>query len=161
VREDEITDDLGIDRTYGTVKVCDGICVLPIDNEGYVYLAKQFRYGVKKYSIECSGGAIDEGETPLETAKRELKEELGIEADEWISMGVVHSLTSMVGHTENMFIARNFEPPTEAPYSDEEKIELVRILFEEAVEMVMKGEIFQSQAAVLILKAYYWLQNQK
>lgn len=55
-----------------------------------VYLTRQFRYAIGKESIEVvCGGIDDEGDEPLEVAKKELKEEAGIEADDWKFLGRV------------------------------------------------------------------------
>lgn len=71
VQEDDVLDAHGHKKTFGIVTMLDGSCVLPIDNEGYVYLAKQFRYGADAWSIECPGGSIDAGESPLHKPQNE------------------------------------------------------------------------------------------
>jgi len=159
VVEDIVEDDLGNEKTFGVCRIEEGVCVLPIDTEGYVYLAKQYRYGAQKISIEGPGGAIDPGETPLDAAKRELYEELGLEPAEWIAVGFVHPLTSVISHTEHLFIAKNFSPISQAPTNEEEKIELVRKPFEEAYQMALDSKIVHAPSVALILKAKEYINK--
>ncbi|MEK7554868.1 MAG: NUDIX hydrolase [Patescibacteria group bacterium] len=157
VVEDAVINDKGKELIYGVVKIVKGSCVLPLDDAGYVYLARQFRYGLGDFSTEGPGGGFDEGDSPLVTAKRELKEELGISPKEWIDLGHVNPLTGVIKHTEYLFLARGFEAPKQIPQSKEETIERVRIPLHEAAQMVMDSKITHAPSAVLILKAQKYL----
>ena len=96
-------------------------------------------------------GAID-GETTLDAAKRETKEELGIEAKEWTSLGKIQTDTSITNSTSHLFLARNlsFGDPEREPT---ENIETVEMPLREAFEKVNSGEITNGPTCVLILKA--------
>lgn len=157
VVEDKVLTDQGQEKTYGVVRIVKGVCVLPLDTEGNVYLAKQFRYGLGDFSIEGPGGALDEGEEILTAAKRELQEELGINPKTWIDLGYVNPLTGVVSHTEYIFLAKDFDPPQSIPLSDEETIELIRITLTEAVQLVMDSKITHGPSVALILKAARYL----
>lgn len=159
VREDAVVHDNGHTGVYGVVTLLSGVCVLPMDTEGNVYLAKQFRYGLGADSIEGPGGAIDAGESPLETAKRELLEEMGITAETWIDLGYVNSLTGVLTHSEYLFLAKDIICPEKLPFSKEESITLVKISLEEAVELVMESKITHGPSCVLILKAVEYLRK--
>lgn len=158
VREDQVIRPDGKDGIFGVVEMVDGVSVLPFDDEGFVYLTKQFRYSLGENSIETVSGAIDEGESSLEAVKRELKEELGIVADEWTNLGIVNPFTSAVKSSAILFLARqlNFGKSNQ---DGTENIDLVKIKFEDAVDMVMKSEITHGQSCVLILKAARFLQK--
>ena len=69
-------------------------------------MTKEFRYAVGQMSLEVVSGGVEEGEEPLAAARRELKEELGIEADEWVELGRVDPFTSMVLSPARLFLAR-------------------------------------------------------
>lgn len=136
---------------YATVEMKPGVCILAIDDERNAYLTKQFRYALGAESLEVIAGGLDEGE-PLENAKRELKEETGIEADEWISLGAAEIDTSIVHSPAHFFVARKLKfgkPKREGT----EAIKPVRINFDEAVGKVLSGEIKHAASCVLILKA--------
>src|SRR3954447_23271627 len=91
--------------TFSVVRVKPGVSVLALDGDGFVYLAEEFRYAVGRRTLEVVNGGREEGEDPLEAARRELKEELGIEASEWIDLGTVDPFTSMVLSPARLFLA--------------------------------------------------------
>ena len=78
VREDQVTRPDGKDGIFGVVEMVAGASVLPLDDDGFVYLTKEFHYAIEQDSIEVVSGAIDEGETAFEAAKREILEETGL-----------------------------------------------------------------------------------
>ncbi|MBV9958756.1 MAG: NUDIX hydrolase, partial [Acidobacteria bacterium] len=152
VAEDQVIQPDGEPGTYATVRMKRGVSVLPLDREGSVYLARQFRYAVGRESIEAASGGVDEDETPLEAGRREAQEELGIEADEWIDLGAIDTDTSIVNCPTHQFLARGLkfrEPAREGT----EEMSVVRLRFEEAVAMVLDGRITHAASCVLILKA--------
>lgn len=159
VREDIVEDEKGKEQLYGVVSINYGTCVLPIDTQGNVYLVKQYRYGAGEYLIECPGGSIDPNEDGSTTAKRELKEELLIEAPELIELGFVRTLTTTIDHKEYLFIATGFESSEHFVGSEEEGIELIRVSFEEAVKMAMDSKIIHAPSVSLIMKACEYLKK--
>lgn len=159
VREDILEDEKGKEKVYGVVSMGYGSSVLPIDNEGNVYLVKQFRYGAGEDTIESPGGSIDSDVNPLAAAKRELKEEIGIEATEWIDLGFVRPLTAVIDHKEYLFIARGFDPAHVFEKNEEEGLELVKVSLEEAVQMVMESKIIHGPCVAVIMKAQEFLKK--
>lgn len=160
VREDRVIRPDGKDGIFGVVEMVTGVSVLPLDDEGFVYLTKEFHYAIEENSIEVVSGAIDKGETSIEAAKRELKEELGLKAGEWIDLGKVNPFTSVVKSSAALYLAKNIQFSEANPESTE-KIELVKIKFDDAVRMVMESKITHGPSCVLILKASEYLKKQK
>ncbi len=151
VQEDRVVQPDGKHGSYATVKMKPGVAVLPVDDQGNVYLVKQFRYALKRESVEVVCGAIDEDEPPLEAAKREVKEELGIEASEWLDLGMFDMDTSIVNCPVFLFGARNLKfSSTEREGT--ETMKTLKMSLEEAVEKVMDSEITHSPSWILILK---------
>lgn len=135
-----------------TLRMLPGVSVLALDAEGFVHIIRKFRYAVGKESVEAVQGAIDEGETAEEAARRELREELGIEAGEWRDLGPLDAVTSQVFTPARIFLARDLkfgEPDREGT----EILQPLKLKLEEAVRMVMDGEITQATTCVLVLKA--------
>ena len=157
VVEDAVVRPDGKDGIYGTVKIKSGISVLPIDSEQNVYLIKEFKYPLGMESIETVGAGTEENEKYLETAKRELKEELGIEAKEWIDLGVAHPVTSFINSPNYLFLAKDIRL-TERELDGAETMETVKVPLKEAVKMVMENKITEQKSCVLILKAAVYLQ---
>lgn len=152
VYEDQVIQPDGTRGAYATVEMISGASVLPIDDENFVYLTKQFRYGAGTETLEVVAGAVED-EMPMQAAKRELKEELGITAQEFIKLGKIRLDNSIVKNETSQYIARKLtfgEPKRDR----EEEMKIVKIRFEEAVEKVLSGEINHAPSCVLILKAW-------
>ena len=96
-----------------TMRMKEGVAVLALDEEGFAHLVRTFRYAVGKECVEVVQGGTEEGEEPLRAARRELKEELGIEAEEWTDLGLVDAITSQVYSPARLFLARG--RPRDAP----------------------------------------------
>jgi ADP-ribose pyrophosphatase len=158
VFEDEVIKPDGKEGTYATIRLKDGAAVLALDDDGFVYLAREFRYALGRKDVAIVGGAIDEGEEPLAAARRELREELGIEAEVWTEMGRMHHSTSMVDSSSTLFLARHLKF-TEKDEDSSEQIETVKMPFTEAVEKALNGEFTHASTCVLILRARNHLQQ--
>jgi len=160
VVEDQIIRPDGKPGIFGIVKMMNGISVLPLDEKDYVYLTEEFHYAISKVHIETVSGGIDKNEKPIEAAKRELKEELGIEAKEWIDLGLVNPFTTVVKSSARMFLARKLKFKKDNQEATE-NIKLVKIKLEKAVKMVMDSVITHGPSCVLILKANKYLKSIK
>jgi len=146
--------------SFVTVRMRPGVSVLAVDEARQVYLTSEFRYAVERESIETVSGGVEADELPLSAARRELREELGIEAAEWIDLGLVDPFTSLVHSPATLFLARNLSF-VDTDCDDTEIIQLVKVQLSEAVRMVMESEITHGPSCVLILKTNYFLNGQK
>jgi ADP-ribose pyrophosphatase len=143
-------------RTYHSVKRNAAVSVVPLTSDNQVYLIKQYRHMYERWMLEAIAGMIDPGEDPLTTAKRELKEESGLEAKEWKQLGVVHAAGSIVTWDHFTFMAKGITEG-ESRLEASEQIELVKMPLEEAVEKVMNGEITTSGSIANILMLHQLL----
>jgi 8-oxo-dGTP pyrophosphatase MutT (NUDIX family) len=142
-----------------TMRMKPGVAVLALDGEGSAHLVETFRYGVGKDCVEVVQGGTEGDEEPEVAARRELKEELGAEAEELIDMGLVDAVTSQVYSPARIFLARGLtfgEPDREST----ESLRPLNVKFEEAVRMVLDGEITQGISCVLILKSKLFLEGE-
>jgi ADP-ribose pyrophosphatase len=152
VRKDDVIRPDGKPGTHSVVTLKSGVTVLAIDDETNVYLTEEFHYGVGRITIEAVSGGIEIDELPLDTAKRELREEIGIEAEEWIDLGVVDPFTASVVSPTQLFLARKLRFGEQAPEGTEQ-IRCVKLTIAEAVQHVIKSEITHGPSCVAILKA--------
>ncbi len=143
---------------YGTIKATSGSLILPIDDENNVYLVQDYRFALGHESIELPGGAIEKAEESLSAARRELKEELGIIARQWIPLGKFDQFTSSIESISYLFIAKNLTFST-AEMDGTEQIKMIKVPFIEAVKMVMDGRISHGASCLLILKAKQYFNN--
>lgn len=129
--------------TYSVVELKGGIGVVAIDDVGRLLLVGQYRYPVGAYSWEIPKGAFDSFghcDNPLDTAKRELREETGYVGGEWNSLGRVHTLLGSTDDEVHLFKAERLEPGPAQP----EGVEIIKVQWvTESIfwEMVEKGEI--------------------
>lgn len=152
VTEDAVRQPDGSDGTYATVALNPGVAILAINDAGQVCLTRQFRYAIGRESIEVVSGAIDEGEEPLDAAKRELCEEVGLTAAEWSDVGTIDVDTSILRCPVRLFVARKLTPTSDDP-DPAERIERLTVAFDAAVQMALNGAITHSPSCVLLLKA--------
>ena len=142
-----------------TMRMKEGVAVLALDGEGSAHLVETFRYAVGKQCVEVVQGGMEEGEEAEAAARRELKEELGIEAEEFIDMGLVDAVTSQVYSPSRIFLARGLtfgEPDRDST----ESLRPLKVSFEEAVRMVMDGRVTQGISCALILKSKLFLEGE-
>src|SRR6267143_518186 len=107
VFEDNVIRPDGESGSFVTVSLKPGVSVLALDEDEQVYLTSEYRYAVERESIEVVSGAIDDHETAAAAARRELHEELGIEASQWVDLGSVDPFTSMINSPASLFFARD------------------------------------------------------
>jgi ADP-ribose pyrophosphatase len=158
VEQDRVTRPDGRPGTFCVVHIKPGVTVLAVDGAGRAHLADEFHYAVGRRTLEAVSGGIDEGEAPEAAARRELKEELGIEATEWTDLGRVDPFTSMVLSPARLFLARGLTLGA----TDREGTEVIRRVempLADAVAAVMDGRITHAPSCVVILKADRWLRE--
>ena len=158
VERDEVIRPDGKPGTYTVVHLKPGVCVLALDEEQHVCLTQEFHYAVGRTTIEAVSGGIEPGEDPLETARRELEEELGITALDWQEMGEVDPFTASISSPAKLYLAQKLSFGAQSQEGTE-TIELTRMTLAEAVRRVMAGEITHSPSAVLILKTWLILSE--
>lgn len=152
LRKDEVIRPDGKHGTHTIVRIKPGVCVLAIDSKNNVHLTDEFHYAIGRNSLEAVSGGIDPGESPLETARRELREELGIEAGEWIEAGLVDPFTTSLMSPTRLFLARRLSFVASEPEGTE-LIRRVEMPLAEAERLIIQGEITHAPSVVLILKA--------
>jgi ADP-ribose pyrophosphatase len=151
VRCDKVVRPDGRPGTHSVVTIKPGVSVLARDDENNVYLTDEFHYAIGRNSLEAVSGGIDEGETAEEAARRELREELGIDADMLTPLGTVDPFTSSLVSPTRLFLATGlrFGPPDP---EGTEQIRMVKVPLAEAVRMVLDSRITHAPSCVAILK---------
>jgi 8-oxo-dGTP pyrophosphatase MutT (NUDIX family) len=143
----------GKDGIYGVVKFKNkALGIIPIDQNGNIYLVGQFRYTLNEYSWEIPEGGGPFDEEVLDAAKRELREETGLLADHWTRLSRIHTSNSATDEEGFLFLAEGLSQ-TEAEPEDTEDLQVKKIHLSEAVEMVMRSEITDAISIAGILMA--------
>ncbi len=129
-----------------------GSAILPIDDEGYIYLVRQFRAPFEKEILEIPAGKLEIGEEPFSTAKRELTEETGFTAREYLSLGQVYPTVGYSDEVIHLYLAKGLTSG-ETQLDSDEFLTPVKIHLDKACEMCLSGEIKDSKTVIAILKA--------
>lgn len=157
--EHQVINPSGGKGIYGEVHFKNiAIGILPLDNELNTWLVGQYRYPIKAYSWEIPEGGGALSEDPLDGAKRELIEETGLTATEWIEIQRMHLSNSVSDELAIIYVAKGL---TQGPSSPEETEQLVikKLPFNDAYQMVINGEITDSMSVAAILKTKILLQE--
>jgi ADP-ribose pyrophosphatase len=156
--EDAVVLPQGTEMNYERVEIKHGSTTIAVEDNLDVWLVREFKYAVDRPSLEAISGGIEPGEQPIDAAIRELREEAGLAAREWLPMGFVDPFTTMLQCPNYLFLARGLLHVEHEP-DEAEIIERVRMPLERAVELVVKGEITHGTSAVGIMKAAELLRN--
>lgn len=132
----------------------DSVLALPIDAEGQVYLVRQFRPQLGVETLEVVGGGVDDGHTPAEAMARELAEEAGILA-RLISLGDGELGVSTIRCHEHFYLAaiERFMEPDREPFEQLTMVGVERVSLEQAVDLVVTGQVRDVNSRVTILLA--------
>ncbi len=159
VREDTVIRPDGKPGIFGVSTIKAGVTILAYDKDDTVYLIEDYQYAMEQYGIEAPGGGIDDGESVFDSAKRELEEETGITATEWIDLGSVDPLSVLVNSRQYMYLARGL---TQGATSHEgtETIKIIKVSFKEALSWAEEGKIQDAPTVVALLKTAILLQKE-
>ena len=128
-----------------------GACVLAVTDADDVYLVRQYRYALQEEIWELPAGKLEAAEDPFEAAKRELAEECGVTADEFIDLGVLYPTVGYDSEKIYMWAARGLHSVPQ--HLDEgEFLDVVRLPFAQVLGWVMDGTIRDSKTVAAVLK---------
>ena len=137
---------------YGKVKMKNmAIGIIPLDLDMNTWLVGQYRYTLDEYSWEIPMGGGPLIENPLESAKRELKEETGIMANQWEYLMKIHTSNSVTDEEGHIYVAKELSFG-ETEFDETERIKVRKLPFKDVLTMVNDGEITDSISVCGILK---------
>jgi len=156
---DTVTLPNGGESVREYVKHIGAVCVVPITESGEVILEKQYRYAIGKTIVEIPAGKLDSAdEDPKEAALRELREETGAVPGEIIDMGDYFGSPAIMGERIRMYLARGLSFG-ENHLDQDEFLEVFSLPLDEAVEMVLRGEIPDGKTQAALLRAKIMLDR--
>ncbi|WAM30621.1 NUDIX domain-containing protein [Caldicellulosiruptor naganoensis] len=132
--------------------------IVPVDDEENVILVKQFRKPIEKVIIELPAGKLDKGEEPLECAKRELEEETGYSAKEFVKLTEIYTTPGFSNEVIHVYLARRLTQGSSHTDLDE-FVEIFKVSLDDAVKMVKNGEIKDAKTIIGLLLAKMYLEE--
>lgn len=127
------------------------IGIVALDNQNNIYLVGQYRFPINLYSWEIPEGGGVLGVEPLESAKRELLEETGLVANEWKELFRMHLSNSVSDELSIIYLAKDLQQFDAQP-EETEQLQIKKIPFSEAYQMVIDGKITDSITVAAILR---------
>ena len=157
IRKDtSISPRTGIEHDFYIIESRDWVNIIPITIDHQVVMIRQYRHGSREVTLEIPGGLLDPGDTPEEAAARELLEETGYQAKEWLKIGVVNPNPALFNNRCYTFLAQDIEKVSDPTPDQTEDIEVVLIPLADIPELILKGEI--DHAMVITAFSYYFLR---
>ena len=120
-------------------------------------MVQQFRKAIEGETIEIPAGKLEGGEDPLECGKRELEEETGYKAKEFISLGYIYPSPGFTNEKTYIYLAKDLYKGTVNPDEDE-FLDILEIPIEEIHSMIMKNEINDAKSVVGFYKAMEYIK---
>ncbi|MDT5159400.1 MAG: ADP-ribose pyrophosphatase [Acidobacteriota bacterium] len=142
------------DKTYvrEVVRHPGGAAVVPVFDDGTVVFVSQYRHPTLRFVLELPAGKLDPGESPAETAARELEEELGIVAGRMEQLSEFYTTPGFCAERLWVFLATDLRE-TARRHEEDEIIEVVRLPFARALDRVASGEIDDAKTIIGLLLA--------
>lgn len=129
-----------------------GVCIVPINDDGEVFLVKQFRYPFQEVLTEVPAGKLEFGEEHRGAGLRELKEEIGAECDSFDYLGVMYPSVAYLTEKIHMYLARGLRFSEQSLDSDE-FLDVVKVKLSDAIEMTADGRIKDGKTIAALLLA--------
>jgi 8-oxo-dGTP pyrophosphatase MutT (NUDIX family) len=150
VKEIKLVDDKGKRRIHHEVERVPIVSVFPLTDKYEIYLISQYRSMFKKNVLEAVAGHVDKKETTIAAARRELKEETGLGAQQLEEIARIQMSGSVFKSMASLFLAKGLEIG-DNNLDDTEEISVVKMPLATAVEKVMLGEINHATSMIGIL----------
>ncbi|OZG71276.1 DNA mismatch repair protein MutT [Hahella sp. CCB-MM4] len=155
VEHREVITPTGNRGIYGLIHMKNrAVGIIPIDEQDHTWLVGQYRYATQSYSWEIPMGGVPADEWAQEGARRELREETGLIADELEELLQAHTSNCVTDEQGIVYIARKLTQVGWAP-DNTELLSIKRLPVAEAIRMAISGEITDALSLAALLKLAY------
>ena len=140
---------------YYVLEYPDWVNVIAITKDGQFVMERQYRHAARKISLELPCGVMEEGETPLEAAQRELLEETGFGGGQWKKLMELSPNPSAMSNTTHCFLAIGVEKIAEQHLDEPEALSVLFMTKEEVKRMLNENQICQALMVAPLYKYIY------
>ena len=154
VREDTLMTADGRRYTRQIVHHPGAVAIVPIDADDNVLMVRQYRHPIEQALLEIPAGVVEIGESPDDTAQRELREETGFATRNLRAVGGIYSSPGFCDEMVYMYIARDLIP-SRLPADDDEDITVERVPMSQAGRLIRLGEIQDAKSVAGLLMALH------
>ena len=158
VKLDEVQLPNGKEARREVVEHPGGVAILALDREDNVAVVRQYRYPFHRVLLELPAGKLEPGEDPRVCGVRELEEEVGLTADEFIYLGGLYLSPGYSNEVLHLYLARGLRQGA-CHLDEDEFLEGERIPFARLVDMVMADEIHDAKTVAAVLKTKVYLER--
>ncbi len=130
-----------------------GVCIAALTEKDELLFVRQFRYPYGEVVLELPAGKLSPGENPLEAGRRELREETGASAADYVSLGQLYPSPGYCGEIIHLYAATDLTFGEMQPDEDE-FLEVERIPLDEAVRLVLENRVPDAKTQTAVLKLY-------
>ncbi len=134
------------EHTFFVIENPDWVNIIALTKDEQVVLIEQFRHGTEEIILEIPGGMLDENENPEIAARRELLEETGFEAREFIYLGKSHPNPAIQNNTIYHFLAKDCEKTGETNFDEHESVVTKLVPYNNVKKLIADGEITHALA---------------
>ena len=127
--------------------------IIPLTVDEQVILIEQWRHGTRSVHLETPGGLMEDGESPEQSARRELLEETGYEASEVVRLGTVHPNPAIQTNVQHYLLAKNCHKIAEPNLDHAEDIQVKLVPLADVPRLIEKGKITHG----IVIGGFYWL----
>ena len=157
---DDVELSNGDRSTREVVEHPGGVTVIPVDENGDVWCVRQYRYPFGLHLLETPAGKLEPWEDPLECAVRELSEETGFEAEQFISLGCMYPSPGYCRETLYIYLALGLKPGP-AHLDPDEFLDVEKHSLSELLDMAMRDELRDAKTVLAVMKAKLWLDGRR
>ncbi|MDU4446715.1 MAG: NUDIX hydrolase [Anaerococcus vaginalis] len=143
------------DKKYSKREIVDhvkGVGIIAFDGEDSIYLVRQYRKAIDEFTLEIPAGLVEVNEKPIETAKRELQEEIGYKPLDIEYLFDMHASPGFTNDKLSFFLAKNLEE-SKLELDEDEFLEKKSYKIEDVYNMVINGEITDAKTIIGVLYA--------
>ncbi|MDX6564252.1 MAG: uncharacterized protein QOD65_4066 [Gaiellales bacterium] len=158
VVSDELLRTDGRPSAYTYLAVPRAVFVVAVTRAQELVLVRQYRHPVRDWTLEVPAGSVEEGESALQAAQRELFEEVGGRSSSWRHLSTFYSSSAHLSLRSDAFFAKDVELASPHP-GEEESLATVRLPIAEALARVRAGDFVEGQTALAILLAAPFLDE--